>query len=495
MMLVLDLIKQDFLKNIRSSNLYKNIAANIFYGFMALYFIGIFLFIGFFLDKMLMQTGSHFNPMLQVCGSLLYAMLSGMLMRFLMQSLVTFNLSAYQTLNIKRDTLVNFILLKPLFNPINYLTLLIVIPFAVKYVLVYYSGWNALIFCWMYLNIIWFNSMFASFLKRKYGTSLVKTLIFIALIAALMILEYFKVFSLFEISLTIFSFVVLHPLGAILVFVLPVIAFSLNKWFFSQNYYAETFNRNAASEKNIMADFTFLNRFGIEGELIALQMKLILRHKRTKTMLWMSLIFLFYGLLFYPNQAYSHSNGLLFFVALFLTGFVMIMFGQMIISSDSGHFDGLMTKNIPASTYIRSFYYMLFGFCILSFVLTTPYFLFGWKIIAFHLAAFLFNIGVNIFVLLFGATYNTKKVDLSKGSAMNYQGVSLKNFLIIVPLLGFPIFLVYLFSLFVSLNVALISLSLIGVLGLLLSPVLLKLCIKQFSERKYTLASGYRESE
>lgn len=70
------------------------------------------------------------------------------------------------------------------------------------------------------------------------------------------------------------------------------------------------------------------------------------------------------------------------------------------------------------------------AFAIGSFVLTTPYFFF-WnetKIMLMHITAFLFNSGVNIFVLLFFATYNTKRIDLSKSSAMNYQGSLSKTF-------------------------------------------------------------------
>ena len=128
-------------------------------------------------------------------------------------------------------------------------------------------------------------------------------------------------------------------------------AYLLNRWFFSLNYYPEKFNQKIRNSKTSVTDITFLNRFGIIGELITLEIKLILRHKRTKSLLYMSVFFLFYGFLYYTNQLYKNNDGMLFFVAMFITGFPMITYGQWVISWDSSHFDSLMTRNIPIRTY------------------------------------------------------------------------------------------------------------------------------------------------
>lgn len=494
-MLIQELIKQDFLKSVRSSGFYRSAFSKVFYTLMGAYFAAILLFLGFSLHKILLESGSHNNPLLQICGALLYTILTGLALRFVMQSLTTFNLPPYQVLNIKRSALVNFIILKPLFNPINYLTLLVIVPFSIKYVADIYSPLVAVSFVWAYINIIWFNSMFASFLKRKFGPSFRNTLIVFAILGSVIGLEFLKVFSLFNVSLVAFRFIILNPVGWVVISCSAVIAFGLNKWFFYQNYYAETFNKYAKQAKAIMTDFGFLNRFGIEGELMAMELKLILRHKRPKSMMFMSVFFLFYGLIFYPQKIYQDSNGMLFFVAIFSTGLAMLMFGQWTISWDSAHFDGLMTKNVSAETYVRANYKLLASFAILSFVLTTPYFLFGWKIMFMHITAFLLNIGVNLFILLYFATYNTKRIDLSKSSAMNYQGVSVKNFLVILPIMFFPIFFVWLLSSVFSLAVALSSFSVIGIVGLICTKPLINLCAKQFQDRKYALAEGFRESE
>jgi len=117
------------------------------------------------------------------------------------------------------------------------------------------------------------------------------------------------------------------------------------------------------------------------------------------------------------------------------------------------------------------------------------------KIVYMHLAAFMFNIGVNIFLLLFLATYNNRRIDLSKGSAMNYQGTTYKSFLIVLPIMFLPMIIVYSLSALFSLSVALWTLSLLGLAGVIFRNSLITICVNQFNRRKYKLAEGFREGE
>ncbi|MDR3652080.1 MAG: DUF5687 family protein [Paludibacter sp.] len=494
-MLILNLVKQEWKKSIRAQGFYKNLAVSIMLGFFALYMAVVLLFLGFSLNEILEKADNKLNPMELFNGAMLYLMLFGLAIRFLMQQLNTFNLPPYQVLPIKRSLLVNFLMLKPLTSPVNYFLLLVVIPFSIKSVVGYYGVSVAIRFVISFVFLIWFDSLMASFLKRKFGSGLLTGLIIILALAGIVALEYFKLFSLFHYSGILYNFIVLNPFGLILPLILVGLVFVLNKWFFSQNYYPENFNSKIKGDKTVATDLSFLNRFGVIGEIIGLELKLILRHKRTKSILYMSGFFLLYGLMFYTRKEYANSNGLLFFVAMFMTGLLMLMFGQWIISWDSSHFDSLMTKNIPVRTYLNANYYLLIAFNVICFVLTTPYFLFGMKIVYMHLAAFIFNMGVNIYLLLFFATYNTRKLDLSKSSAMNYQGTTYKNFLIVLPLMFLPMIIVGVLSSLASMNIALWTLTILGLLGILFRKQLITLCVNQFNRRKYLMAEGFREGE
>lgn len=494
-MIIQDLLRHEWKKNFRAQGFYKNLAVNIMLGIFALYMMAIFLFLGFSLNEILEKADNVLNPMELFNRALLYMVLGGLTLRFFLQQLNTFNLPPYQILPVHRSTLVNFLLLKPLFSPVNYFLLLVIVPFAVKSVVGYYSVSVAVRFVLNFIFIIWFNSQMAAFLKRKFGSGLWSFLAVIAVLAIIVALEYFKVFSLFRISGYLFDFIVLKPFGLVIPFLAAFGAYLLNRWFFSANYYPEKFNEKVKGNKATVNDFNFLNRFGVTGEIITMEIKLILRHKRTKSMLYMAGFFLLYGLLFYTQKVYSHNMGMLFFVAMFMTGILMLLFGQWFISWDSHHFDGLMTRNIPIRTYVTANYLLMIAFNILCFVLTTPYFYFGMKIVALHLAAFAYNVGVNTVVLLYMATFNTRKVDLSKSQAMNYQGTTYKSFLIVLPIMFIPMIVVWALTTFFSVAVALWTLAGLGIAGILFRQQLLGLCVSQFNRRKYKLAEGFRESE
>jgi len=494
-MLIADLLKQEWKKGYRAKGFYKNLAVSILLGFFTLYMAVIFLFLGFSLNGILEKADSSLNPTQLFNGAMLYVMLGGLALRFFMQPLNTFNLPPYQVLPIKRSSLMNFLMLKPLASPANYFLLLVVVPFAIKSVVGYYSVFIALRFILSFIFLVWFNSLTAAFLKRKFGAGLYSFLLVVLVMPGIGALEYFKVFSLFAVSRVVFDFIILNPVGLIVPICAVSGAYLLNKWFFSANFYPEKFNSKIKGDKTVAANISFLNRFGIIGELITLEIKLILRHKRTKSILYMSVLFLFYGLIFYTNKGNANNNGMLFFAAMFITGFLMLMLGQWIISWDGSYFDTIMTKNIPVRSYMNANYFLLLGFNVICFVVTTPYFFFGMKIVYLHLAAFLFNIGVTVYFLIYMATFKNTRIDLSKSSAMNYQGTSYKSMLIILPVMFLPMLIVYVLSALFSLTVALWTLSLLGLAGVIFRNSIITLCVNQFNRRKYKMAEGFREGE
>ena len=128
-MVLFDLVKQEWLKEIRSSGFYKNVAVRIFLGVFSLYIGGLLFFMGFSLNKILEEVPGG-TPMELFNGAMLYLLLTGLLLRFMMQQLGTVNLNSYQVLPFNRSLLINFLLLKPLVSLANYVLLLVVIPFC-----------------------------------------------------------------------------------------------------------------------------------------------------------------------------------------------------------------------------------------------------------------------------------------------------------------------------------------------------------------------------
>lgn len=493
-MIYLNLIRHELLKAVRSKAFYKNVLTNIFYGIFGVYMAVMLFLLGLVLDEILEGFSSVYDPTQLMLRIMIYLIIISVSLRFLMQQLSTVSIQNYLTLPVKRSKLIRFLLLKPLLNPANYITLLLFVPFALRSTAAYYDGLTAFKFILLIVFVIWFDSFMASYLKRQFGSSIKGIIGMIVAVGALIALDYYHVLPLSEWSGAAFEFVLFSSMGWMIPLVFVAGAYLLNILYFKNNFYLDTYNRQGSGSGLAVTHLSFLDRFGKIGSIIELEIKLILRHKRTKSFIYLSVLFLFYGLIFYP-QMDKQPTIMLFFVAIFTTGLLMLLFGQWVISWDSMYFDGLMTANISSRDYIEANYYLMAGFCIISFILTSPYFFFGSKIIYLHFAALCINLGLNVFFYVFTGTFNTKRLDLTKSNAMNYQGVTVKNFVALIPILVFPILCMWILEMFFSFEVTMLILAVVGLVGVAFHRQLIDLCAKQFQRRKHVLAESFRESE
>jgi hypothetical protein len=207
----------------------------------------------------------------------------------------------------------------------------------------------------------------------------------------------------------------------------------------------------------------------------------------------MAPVFLLYGLLFYPQEMYRHKDEFLLFVGVFMTGGIMLNYANYAFGYESGYFDGLLTKNIDFNQYIHVKYYISVLICTLCYVLTIPYLVFGYKILLINTAMYLYNIGVLTFVLLYFATFNTKRIDLSRGGAFNYQGIGAMNWLALLPAFILPLLIYLPFRIFGHPNAGIAFTGLLGITGLFFSKFFIRLITKNFYKRKYIMAHNFRE--
>ena len=116
----------------RSSYWQKSIVINILLIFFALYFVGIFLFMGAFLFKIIGKATPDEDPFLVVNNYIFYWFIGDVLMRFFLQKLPVMSVKPLLTLPIKRSTIVNFVLGKSALNFFNFLPLFAIIPFSIS---------------------------------------------------------------------------------------------------------------------------------------------------------------------------------------------------------------------------------------------------------------------------------------------------------------------------------------------------------------------------
>jgi hypothetical protein len=492
--MIAQFIKLRIRETTRSSVWNKNVVINIVLALFMLYMVVCFLLIGFMLDSALIKAAPGSDPVELFNRVLLYYFGLELLVRFFMQQIPAMSITPFLHLPVRRSFLMHFLLARSVISPLNYISFLIFIPFAIRAVSVFYSGAAA---CWWLLAlfmpvlfVIYANLYIKRQMVVKPVISLGCGLAYIALIA----LDIFGVFSVSKLSSSLFGAVLEQPLWILAPALLVVGAYLLNYRFLMSHSYPEEIDRTSRKKQVTVQSLGFMSRFGQIGELIGLELKLILRHKRTKSVLYISPVFLFYGLIFYTNPVYSNSMMWLMFVGIFITGFLMIAYGQFIIAWEGKFFDGILTREGSIFDFFRAKYYMLISFCIVSYLLTTPYVFFGWRILWIQTVCFLFNIGVSAFIMLWFAQYNRKRIELSQGSAFNWQGTGASQFIVMLPVILLPMLIAAIFNWVGLENWGLSALAVLGVIGVLCHKWMILFLCRRFALTKYAQAEGFRSN-
>lgn len=476
----------------RGRNKAGSLIAKIILMLLYLYFFLVALGIGLFMKDVIRQLSPGAAPVLVFNGIILYYFMADFLARIQLQELPTISIQPYLAMNIRKKAIINFLNSKTLFSFFNVVPLFIFLPFVFTEIAPHSGNMAAFGYAVSIISFTLFNNFFALWLKRhasNKGWFLVAGVLTVLLLAGL---DYFHIISIRSLSNSIFGTVADYPYLSIIFIVLGVAAFLMHSKFLSNNLYVEELV--AREELKVSTDYPFLNRFGKTGQLAATELKLILRHKRSRGSLMMSFIFVLYGFFFYKKELLDNNQfSMMLFAAIFMTGIFQIAYGQFMYAWQSNHFDGLMANRIDHSEFIKSKFLLFTLAASLVTMITMFYGFISWKLILLHISVYLYNIGFGSVIVLFFANYNKKRLDLSKGATFNWQGVGATQWLLGLPLILLP-FLIYMpFGMNDKPFWGLISIGIFGLITLAMQPLWIKWLTHQFNNQRYKLAEGFRE--
>jgi hypothetical protein len=398
----------------------------------------------------------------------------------------------YLIQNIKRNKLVQFLNIRSLFSIFTLLPLFLFLPFIITAIGAKYGSEIsfALVIC--IFSLTFFNHFLVMFVKRKTILNQWWLIGFFVVILLVVAADYFQIFSLRNWSAALFTGVLKIPALCIIFIVFAVAAWYNNSRFLRKNFYLENLQKSSGEKKS--TDYNWLQRFGVYGDLMAVDFKLILRNKRPRMLLLLAVIFLFYGYFFFKPENIANNNfGILLFCSIFITGLFMINYGQFLFAWQSSHFDGLMASNMNIKTYIKSKLFLLTSFSTIAFLLSLLYGFLSWKLIPILCAAWLFNIGIHSVLTCFIGTRNYKGLDLSRGGAFNYQGTGAAQWLysLIILLVGAAIYLP--FALLINSWSGIAAIGILGLISFLMQDWWLDKMTVQFQKHKYKMLEGFRE--
>ncbi|MFC6996582.1 DUF5687 family protein [Rufibacter roseus] len=491
------LLSHQWKESKRSSVWQKNLAINLVLGFLMLILLLYVVLLGFFMRELIEAIKPGADPIAAVNAGLLYYFLLDLAMRFFLQELPVLSVQPYLHLPIRKSKLVNFVLWKSITSIFNFLPLLLFIPFALKELPEVYGvagawSWVAGLFL---LTLV--NNFLTLYFKRLMVEKPLLSYGFLLLVIALATADYLGYISVGKVSGVFFNALGAAPIWVMVPLALLAVVYYMNFQFLIAHTYPEEMRVRQASKVGDNAEIGFLQRFGELGTLIGLELKLIMRHKRPKSTTMMSVFFLAYGFIFYGQEIYTNGFAMLIFPGIFMTGFMMMSYGQFVPGWQSAHFDALLTKRLSPYTFYLSKFWMFVPACTLAYLITLLYGLMpeiGGKIVAINTACFLYNIGINTFVVLFMSTYNKKRIDLSKSASFNWQGVGASQFIMMLPTLILPILIYLPFGLMDQPWWGIAAIGLLGVLGFIFHRQLMGVVVQRFQREKYRIAAGFRQA-
>jgi len=486
-------ISHQFKQLRRSPFWQKSLAINITLGFL----IGLILLevfgLGLFLPVILKETFPGQDILQIFNGALLYYLAIDLILRYLMQSLPVMAAQHYFHLPVRKSVIVHYMLAKSVFFLLNYLPLLILIPWATKVIAVQFSGTEA----WQWLIGIIFltftNNYITVYVKRQIFSRPWIVAVFGFIVIGFIVLDTMGVYSISTISAHLFRYLIVIPWAFLLPLALLILVYIVNFMFLRSRMYIEEISIRKHRRVKDLAGIAYIKSLGRVGELIAFELKLYWRNKRPKSLLYLFPIFLLYGFFFYPQDVYRDMGGMMIFVGVFITGGIAMSIGNYFLGWESSFFDAILANNIDFDKYFRAKYMIMLSVSVFSYVITLPYAFYGLDILFINSMCFMLNIGFNSYVILLFCSNNRKRMDLSRGAAFNYQGAGASQFLVMLPLLLAPVLLYTLFSVFMDRVPAASLLGLIGLAGLLFHKTLMQQVVARFERRKYKIAEGFRE--
>jgi len=475
---------------IRSASFKTNLALKILMGigafFMILYALGLGIGAYFIIKKQL-----NLDPLVVFHKVLFFYVIFDLVIRYFLQKMPIVNIKPLLYLPIEKSKVVNFGIKKTLISFFNIWHAFLFIPFSIVLITQGYDplgvlGWHLAI-----MALVFSNNFINIFVNDKDA-------VFYTIIGILVLLGagiYYKFFNIIQYTEVIFSSFYEQPYLAIIPIALAVVLYVLAFKNFRSNFYLDAGLSRKTTEAQT-ENLEWLDRFGKLSTFLKNDIRLIKRNKRSKTTVLMSVVFIFYGLLFFTGaiKAYDHPIWRVF-AGIFVSGGFLFSFGQFVPSWDSAYYKLLMSQNITYRAYLESKWYLMIIATVISTILSVFYLYFGWQAYAAVVAGAIYNLGVNSYLVLWGGAYVKTPIDLTsnKKAFGDKKAFNAKTILLTIPKLIVPLIL-YGIGYYAQgdvLGYALVVLS--GILGFLFKDKVFKIIENLYQTEKYKTIAAYEE--
>ena len=482
---------KEFLRNPSWSGI--SIAYAIFLVLLALCFLLTFALAGAFIGHLITSQDPTADVVRVVNHHLLNAFFFLLLARVLFQNTPQLKISPYLHLPISRPALTRFFSFAALFHLHNLLPLAFFIPFWINNLALDYPASTSL--SWL-AGIVAVLGL-SNYLVICINLVLARRTLLVWLLGGgtcgLIALDYWQQWG-YANALSSAAFdSLLGPGGPVLA--LALLAATCLLFGLTCRLLKDHLHDEAPSEKGFttrsQSPLDRLAGTGPVGQLMALEIKLAIRNKRPRQILWSALMFVPMGLINFMLLTRGSSDFTFYHYlwGLFLTSGFLLNYGQFMFGWESLYFDGHLARPVHFRHLLWAKLLLLQVSCPVLALICLPFLLiFAPELLVTHSVLLLYNIGFSTACMLFFATMNRKRLYIAPSSFFNQQGTSLHHLLVIIPLLAPPAIMM------LATDWDPLALAVGGLLCWALSPVWIRLLAHRLQKCKYRMAAGFRGS-
>jgi len=472
-----------YLLSIRRHSLFEATLASRIINFLGIGYLFItFVFIGFFLNAIFLQIESDVAPIDTFSRYFLFIFVADVLSKFFIKSYKSIDVFPYLTLPIPRKKIYVLLFIKELSSGWNFIWVVFLTPF---FMTVYLKSWaNALLLifsvyliCVAISLIIRYMDVLSTWKNFLYTFVPLLLAIFIGCIA-----YYIAIAPNLLINLNL-----IFSQYKLWVFIGLSILFLCMFLIFMKSCKRELYVQLTGKQKSTFSlSFSWLNNFGVNGEIMKLCLKESMRSQLKRNIL-ISFFFLIYALfcMLYSKQEHYFLQTILAIGPIMLFGFTL---GGFSFVAESTFFDKLMSlpRNIPylilQTKYIISLLFAAFCTLIYSLVFINKISFLYWISIFFYSTIFLF-------FSFQAVVYNKQRIDIFAIPKLPNSTIhSFWGAVSVFFLQG----MIYLLKEFTSEIIANWIMLITGVLVTGASLFWIKKIYKRFLIRKYQNMDGFR---
>ena len=355
-------------------------------------------------------------------SGLIFVLVLDFLIRLPFQKTPTQEVKPYLLLPIKRNRLIDFLLIRSGLDGFNLFWLFLFVPFSIITVTKFYGIGGVLTYCigiWllMIFNNYWFLLCRTLMGERIWWLAL-PVVVYGGIAAALFIPDNSPLFDCF-VNLGE-GFITGNILSFIGVLAAIALMWFINRTLMQKLIYNEL-NKVEDTRIKHVSEYKFLDRYGEIGEYMRLELKLLLRNKICKRSLYSitGVVIMFSSIISFSDV---YDGGLRDFFVLYNYIIFGIMFLSTLMGYEGNYIDGLMSRKESIYSLLRAKYILYSIALLIPTILMIPGMVTG-KVSVLGCIAWLIFIPGAVYCCLFQlAVYNNKTTDLNSKNYTIGQG-------------------------------------------------------------------------